>query len=120
MSRPKYQKAKKLVNETLIEDAIQKVLYVGSPEHKVPTARADASLCPKCFRNSEARLTQELREAIRKRQFDSQWENVFPRKVWCQIDGQFFEGRLTNRDSGWYKGYPISEAELPKHFRGNL
>lgn len=34
--------------------------------------------------------------------------------VWKRVDGLVFEGRVSNRDSGWYHGYPITAAEMPR------
>ena len=40
-------------------------------------------------------------------------EGGFPRYVWYKDGGTIFEGRLVNRGSGSYKGYPLGEDEWP-------
>ena len=38
-------------------------------------------------------------------------EAGFPRYVWYKDGGTVFEGRLVNRGSGSYKGYPLGDDE---------
>ena len=38
----------------------------------------------------------------------------FPRYVWVANEEGCFEGRLTNRDQGIYKGYPLRPEECPE------
>ena len=88
--------------------------YVGSPEHKLPHARSDATLCPVDLMDSQELLTKWLRLAIQGGWVGGLLEGDFPRYVWCQTEGRFFEGRLTNQALGHYKGYPIERSEAPQ------
>ena len=86
----------------------QRVTYEGSAEHKrhpspagPPALRSDASECPKLpFSTVES----WLRSAIEAGHVGTPWEGEFPRYVWVANEEGFFEGRLTNRDQGIYKG----------------
>lgn len=41
------------------------------------------------------------------------WEGDFPRYVWYKHGDTVFEGRLVNRETGEYKGYPLHGDEWP-------
>ena len=41
----------------------------------------------------------------------------FPRYVWAKLDGTWFEERLVNATAGTYKGYPVTEASIPRELR---
>lgn len=91
--------------------------YVGSPEHKSqvsfagqPRPRSDASLCPPELRGPR-KLTRWLRKAIRAGHVGELWEGDFPRYVWYRSGDIVFEARLTNRENGEYKGYPLTPEE---------
>lgn len=91
--------------------------YVGSPEHKTYPSfagparpRADASKCDPSLRQDE--LTAWLQDAIREGFFGGPWEQSFPRYVWAERQGAFYEARLTNAASGDYKGYPLTANEF--------
>ena len=93
---------------------------MGSPEHKDfpsfagrPRLRADASLCPREIRDQEL-VSEWLRSAIRRGAVGGPWEGGFPRYVWHREGDVVFEGRLVNRGSGSYKGYPLDEDEWPR------
>lgn len=88
--------------------------YVGSPEHKLPGARSDATLCPKDLTDAQSMVTSWLRASIRSGFVGGLLEGIFPRYVWYQSEDCFFEGRLTNQTQGEYKGYPINIDELPQ------
>lgn len=103
------------------------IRYVGSSEHKrfpnplvPPTLRSDASDCDELdpeLSQDPARLTRVLRAAMQRGQVDRILEGRFPRKVWGRIllsTGAvgLFEARLTNRETGEYKGYFIAEDDL--------
>ena len=96
------------------EVAASGATYVGSPEHKLPHARSDATLCPSDLMDSQELLTTWLRLAIQRGWVGGLLEGDFPRYVWYQTEGRFFEGRLTNQALGQYKGYPIERAEAPQ------
>lgn len=94
--------------------------YVGSVEHKdypsfagQPRPRRDASLCPRWIKDQDM-VRGWLRSAISQGAVGAPWEGEFPRYVWYKHDSTVFEGRLTERRQGAYKGYPIDEAEWPR------
>lgn len=99
--------------------------YVASAEHKghanlfsgtASRLRTDATECP-------TDLTQEqvegwLREAIAAGDVGGIWEpDTYPQLVWRRVGSAVFEGRVSNRDIGWYHGYPITPAEAPAWLR---
>ena len=97
----------------------QRATYVGSPEHKdvpgfagQPRLRADASCCPREVADREL-VSGWLRSAIRRGATGAPWEGGFPRYVWYKHEDTVFEGRLVNRGTGSYKGYPLGEDEWP-------
>ena len=94
--------------------------YVGSPEHKdvssfagPPRLRADASCCPPETARDQRRIDEWLRSAIRAGATGAPWEGAFPRYVWYKHESTVFEGRLVNRETGEYKGYPLHWKEWP-------
>ena len=98
-----------------------RVHYVGSPEHKDvvsfagrPQLRADASCCPRDVAADRERINQWLRTAIRTGATGAPWEGAFPRYVWYKHQETVFEGRLVNRETGEYKGYPLEQDEWPR------
>lgn len=38
----------------------------------------------------------------------------FPRYVWAHELDTWFEGRLVNETQGTYKGYPLSDDQVPR------
>ena len=96
------------------ERAAAQAVYMGSPEHKLPQARSDATLCPSDLRDRRDQLTQWLREGLLNGHAGGCIEGNFPRYVWYRVDGLCFEGRLTNQTLGEYKGYPIQVEEWPE------
>lgn len=93
--------------------------YQGSAEHKDYLSaagprrlRSDATPCPVDIKD-QAVLTAWLREAIAARQFGGPWEGDFPRYVWFRRSSRCFEARLSNREQGVYKGYPLKPDEIP-------
>ena len=107
-----------------LEGVASRVAYVGSTEHKdipsfagQPRLRADASCCPRWIRDPEV-VCQWLRAAIRRGATGALWEGGFPRYVWYKERGTVFEGRLVNRGTGSYKGYPLGENEWPDGIDG--
>ena len=94
--------------------------YVGSREHKdvasfagPPRLRADASCCPRELAEDKSTINEWLRSAIRRGATGAPWEGAFPRYVWYKHEGTVFEGRLVNRETGEYKGYPLDRDEWP-------
>jgi hypothetical protein len=99
-----------------------RVRYVGSAEHKrFPSAagrpRADASKCDPDIKEMDE-PTRWLRDGIGRGWFGSLWEGGFPRDVWCRDGDQCYQARLMNKVLGEYKGWPISEQELPAGIDG--
>jgi hypothetical protein len=96
------------------------VSYEGSPEHKdvrsflgQPRPRADASICERQLADDLNRVTEWLREAIRRGAVGSPWEGRYPRYVWYKDAEVVYEGRLINHEQGTYKGYPLNRDEWP-------
>jgi hypothetical protein len=96
--------------------------YVGSAEHKSypsplgnPALRSDATKCPKDVSYEEAReaLSAAIRDSIGRGCHSKFKEGSFPRYVWGMVRAGnpprmiFFEARLTNRETGSYKAWPI-------------
>lgn len=97
-----------------------RVRYFGSPEHKdapsfagPPRLRADASCCPREMTGSPERINEWLKQAIRAGAVGAPWEGRFPRYVWYKHGATVLEGRLVNRETGEYKGYPLGREEWP-------
>jgi hypothetical protein len=102
------------------KEVAEKVTYVGSSEHKdypssagAPAFRSDAARCDSRYTEFEP-ITKVLREAIRRACIGNQFEGEFPRHVWGWYDDRLYEARLINRQNGWYKAWPIEEAEHPR------
>lgn len=102
-----------------LEDVAGRVRYTGSQEHKSypsfsgpPALRSDASKCDPTLTNQQE-ITRWLQAAIRAGQVSKSREGGFPRYVWHVQADTCYEGRLMNRESGEYKGYPLEEAEWP-------
>lgn len=94
--------------------------YGGSPEHKdvpspagPPKLRADATPCPRDL-NDPSILTSWLQRAIAAGDVGAPWEAEFPRYAWIREGGRCFEARLSNRELGVYKGYPLEPEEEPR------
>jgi hypothetical protein len=95
--------------------------YVGSSEHKdapsfagEPKPRADAAICDRSLGTKQTLMTRWLRAAIRRGFCGAHWEGRFPRYVWFKEGQTVYEGRLVNREAGWYKGYPLNRDEWPQ------
>lgn len=99
------------------EHAAAIAIYTGSPEHKLPHARSDATLCPSDLDGAQPELTAWVKSAITEGNAGGLMEGAFPRYVWRRDGERFFEGRLTNRELGHYKGYPIEPGEAPIELR---
>lgn len=103
-----------------LQDVASKLKYVGSPEHKsrpsfagpAPKLRSDASKCDPSLGNAR-QLTGWLRNGLKEGNLGAPWEGSFPRYIWYFGKGQWYEGRLVNRDQGHYKGYPVDADQLP-------
>jgi len=92
-------------------------IYAGSPAHKLIHSLNDSTPCPKDLEHSQTRLTEWVRAAIAAGAAGGMMEGDFPRYVWYRDGERAFEGRLTNRALGEYKGYPIDNDELPAEMR---
>jgi hypothetical protein len=101
------------------EKVSQTATYTGSPEHKRPGARSDATLCPPELNGKQDQLTAWLRQAAGAGWVAGPWENGFPRRIWCRNEDGAFEGRLTNQELGEYKGYPVPLQDLPAELQGD-
>jgi hypothetical protein len=132
MARKRHQRAKHEVIRPWPDDhpppdeVAEKAHYVGSSEHKdyqsdagPPALRSDAARCDPRYTDFES-ITRALREAIRRRCSGAHFEGEFPRHVWGWLDGELYEARLINRARGWYKAWPIEEAERPKDAEDRL
>ena len=104
---------------TDLAELAQRTSYEGSAEHKdvpspagPPKLRSDATPCPQDLKDPKM-LTQWLRDGITHGQVGAPWEGDFPRYVWVKNDRGCFEARLTNREAGQYKGYPLKPDEVP-------
>jgi hypothetical protein len=102
----------------------ERVEYVGSAEHKDgpsfaghPRPRADASLCDPALSDQQERVTRWLRTAVRQRAVSATMDGEFPRYVWYWQQGIAYEARVTNRERGQYKGYPLNRDEWPADIR---
>lgn len=97
----------------------QQVRYLGSAEHKsylspagTPRLRSDATPCPKDLATFD-QLTEWLAGAVAAGDIGAPWEGDYPRYAWVRNEHGCFEARLTNRGQGTYKGYPLSDDEIP-------
>jgi hypothetical protein len=104
-----------------LADIAERVKYVGSAEHKdtpsfagQPRPYATASLCDRELAHKQLLVNRWLRTAIRKGAVSEFFEGEFPRYVWFKRGDTVFEGRLINREAGWYKGYPLNGSEWPQ------
>jgi len=98
----------------------KKVRYIGSPEHKdtpffagPPRPRADASICPRELAEDREKIEGWLRKAMELGTVGELREGEFPRYVWFKEGDTVYEGRLSNRELGEYKGYPLEPDEWP-------
>jgi len=56
-------------------------------------------------------LTRWLRGALAAGSCSACFDGDFPRYIWGRREGVMFEARLTNRDLGHYKGYPLGPGD---------
>ena len=96
-----------------LDELAERARYVGSPEHKdtasfagPPRLRADASCCPREMAEDQPTINGWLRSAIRRGATGTPY-------VWYKHGETVFEGRLVNRATGEYKGYPLNRDEWP-------
>ena len=120
--RPRLRVISPAPPEIDISIAIDTAVYVGSTEHKdtpsfagEPRPRSDASICDRRFAWQQALITKWLRTALRNGTYGAPWEGNYPRYawVWHPKDNIVYEGRLVNRETGEYKGYPLERDEWP-------
>jgi len=74
---------------------------------------SDASICERSLASDQAKAQSWLGEAMRRGAVGERWEGDFPRYVWYKDADTVYEGRLVNRELGWYKGYPLARDEWP-------
>jgi hypothetical protein len=127
MKRPERKRPhrqKRLTDASVIDLAAvsANARYVGSREHKSgpsfagqPAPRSDASICDASLNDRQTEIQNWLRAALQSGQVGAPIENGFPRYVWHIQDNAAYEARLTNRERGEYKGYPIDFDECPIH-----
>ncbi len=118
--RPLRRTLDKNVNQYELDVLSEKVIYIGSPEHKdtpsfagTPKPRADASICDRELSQDRERVQQWLECAVSSGCVGELKEGAFPRYVWYRDTDIVYEGRLVNRGNGEYKGYPLHEDEWP-------
>ncbi len=118
--RPRTREIGSPPEQTDLDELAERARYVGSPEHKdtasfagPPRLRADASCCPREMAEDQPTINGWLRSAIRRGATGTPWEGAFPRYVWYKHEETVFEGRLVNRATGEYKGYPLDRDEWP-------
>lgn len=106
-----------------LEAVADVVSYVGSAEHKVfPSSagipRADATKCDPQLHGDFAQLTSWLKTAIVAGRVSEDWSSAgFPKYVWVEEAGAYYQARLVNAEQGTYKGWEIDPSELPKELR---
>jgi hypothetical protein len=111
-------------------DSVADARYVGSAEHKrypspagSPALRSDASECPPeiPYDDATSLLRDAIRASLRRGWHSALRDSRFPRYVWGFIEAgeprrrYDFEARLTNRETGEYKAFPIDEAHDNDH-----
>ena len=118
--RPRTRQIVEPPDRASLDGLAARARYVGSPEHKdapsfagPPRLRADASCCPREITDDRQAIDEWLRSAIRRGATGTPWEGDFPRYVWYRQGDTVFEGRLVNRETGEYKGYPLHSDEWP-------
>lgn len=123
--RPLRRARAEVVPGTDLDALASRATYVGSPEHKSspsfaghPKPRSTAAICDPSLAKSQGLITEWVREAIRRGNVGAHWEGDFPRYVWHEVDGVYYEGRLVNREQGQYKGYPLYPHERPEGLEG--
>lgn len=94
--------------------------YVGCAEHKTYPSEAGpprwrgstASKCDPHLHTDFATLTEWVREAIRSGQIGGP-ELGYPKYIWIERDGVWYEGRQVTPGRGDYKGYAVGADESP-------
>ena len=83
-----------------------------------PELRSDASRCDPEITKAQANAA--LRDAIRAGCVSDTFVGAFPQYVWGRIAGVPHIARLINSEAGWYKGWPITDLELPDDPGGRI
>ena len=101
-------------------DLAKTAKYVGSPEHKDtpsfaghPKPRADASICPRELAKKQSQITVWLQTSIKKGAVSGMTDGHYPRYVWFKDKDTVYQGRLVNKGTGHYKGWPLNRDEWP-------
>lgn len=109
------------------EEMINKVKYECSAEHKDffhiswgnPHPRPDIEdPCPRELSKNNEQILSWLKEALERGTHEDS-RLGYPRYVWYyskELD-MVFEGRLTEKVQGIYKGYPLKKDEWPKNIK---
>ena len=127
MQRPRrrgvrYPNKPKHLDQTATQDQLERAAvnakYRPSPYHcrqpdgQPPKWRTKpASHCPEGWTNRHAQIC--LREAIRAGQISRQWVEGFPRHVWHNETGLWYEACTSQGTPGIYHAYRIEIAGLP-------
>jgi len=117
----------------LTEDQIESASYVGSPEHKIehwwdgqPGAYIDektgqatrpnkekTTICPLTSQEDRNRATKWVRHALEQGDFAYHDGNTeYPDRIWYDEPetGRKWEGFVTNKTLGQYKGWPAEDG----------
>lgn len=72
-----------------------------------------ATPCPLDVSRDQAE--EWLRRALANGQAGQEWpqDGAYPQYVWIRVEETVFEGRLSEREQGWYHGYPLDRTEWP-------
>ena len=73
-----------------------------------------ATKCDPQLHGDFAILTQWLQTGIRRGCVGAPWVGTFPRYVWSHEGGVFYEAREVVPGRGQYKGYALSDDEVPE------
>lgn len=102
-----------------LADLAERASYVGSPEHKSfpsfagpPKLRGDATKCDPDL--DVGQITAWLREGLLAGNVGAPWRGGFPQNVWLRTENVCYEARLVNQGLGQYKGWALSDDEVPK------
>ena len=115
---------------------IGRARYVGSAEHKavrwwngLPGAfvgdegeatrpgKQDTTICPLHTDADRDQATGWVRAALAAGRYKfATGDDLYPKWIWHQVDGQVWFGFCTNMGAGEYKGWPVSEEERRAKF----
>lgn len=100
------------------EKAAEGVRYKPSPYHcpdqdgRIRYRTKPASPCPDNWTTEDA--TNAIKEAIRNGLVSKQWtRDGYPRHVWHDAGGLWYEACTSDNAGGTYHGYPVESRALP-------